>query len=194
MPSFTDLIWKEGDENLGGMIGNVYFIPKSILDTSGLTVDADGISLTGNIAVKDAATQEAVEIYATEDTVQLTDTQGGSVDGENTTQTLIFFHPGGKKEQASLKRKLTVTPGIWIAKDSEGNWRVVGLAALQDPSVPGSYKVSTDIQARVTAKEGTQGTRADTRKGTTYTVTYICTHEALFYNGDIPRKATPVGD
>jgi len=187
MPSFTDMIWKEGDENLGGMIGNVYFIPKSFLDVSGVTVDADGISLTGDISVKDPLTQEAVEIYATEDTVQLTDTQQGSIDGENTLQTLILFHPGGKKEQASFKRKITVTPGIWIARDSEGNWRVVGLAALQDPSTPGAYKLSTDIHARVTAKEGTQGTRADTRKGTTYTVTYVCTHEALFYNGAIPR-------
>lgn len=189
MPSFTDLIWDEGFENLGGMVGNVYFIPRSILELGAATVGADGVSITGDLTVTDPLTQEATEIYATEGTVQLLDAQQGEIDGESTLQTLIFLHPGSKKELASLKRKITTTPGIFIVKDSELNYRVVGLGAMQDPETPGTYILTKDIQARVTAKEGTSGNRGDTRKGTTFTVTYICAHEALFYDGVIPRIA-----
>lgn len=184
--SYIARVWAEGKENLGGLLGNLFFIPKSALDLSALTVDADGVTIVGDIAVQDALTQGAVEIYATEDTIQLTDTQGGSIDGETTTVTLIWVFPGSTKESASLKRQLTVTDGIYLAKDTEGNWRIVGLTLIEDPATPGTFSVNSDIQARVTAKEGTHGNRADNRKGTTFTVTYVSLHEAPFYSGAIP--------
>lgn len=184
--SFTDHIWEEGSENMGGAIGNLFWIPGSAADISALTC-ADGVTLAGNITPVD--TQKAIEIYATENSIELMDTQQGEIDGESTLNTLNFFTPGSKKELAALKRKLTVVPGIWFIRDSDYNWRVLGLAAIQDPDNIGQYFVTKDIQARVTAKEGTHGTRGDARKGTTFTVTYTAPHESLFYAGVIPHDS-----
>jgi hypothetical protein len=182
--SFTDHIWEEGSENMGGAIGNLFYIPGSAADISGLTC-TDGVTLVGDILPVD--TQKAIEIYATENSIEVLDAQQGEIDGESTLNTLTFFTPGSKKELVALKRKLTVVPGIWFFRDSDYNWRVLGLAAIQDPSSIGDYFVTKDIQARVTAKEGTHGTRGDARKGTTFTITYTAPHESLFYPGDIPH-------
>ena len=185
MPSFVDQVWAEGKENLGGLLGALYFLSISSADTSGVTVAADGVSLTGNVTA--AVAQKAIKIYATEDTIRLMDAQQGEVDGESVLNTLTFFMPGSTKESASFKRKVTTSPGIWFVKDSDLNWRVLGLAAIQDPETPGDYVVITDINARVTAKDGTHGGRTDERKGTTLTITQTTPHEALFYSGVIPH-------
>lgn len=187
--SFANLVWDEGSENLGGALGSVFYLPGSAADISALTC-TDGVTLIGDVGL--AGTQVAVEVYATEDSIDLLDAQQGEFDGENTLNTLSFFHPGSKKEQAAFKRKVTVVPGIWFVKDSDLNWRVVGLTALQ--TQVGTYKVTKDIQARVTAKEGTHGKRADTRKGTLYTVSYVCPHESMFYSGEIPLAAAPLAN
>lgn len=180
---FTDAVWEEGSENMGGLIGDVYYMPASAADISGLTC-TDGITLTGNIVP--VGSQEAVKIYATEASIELLDAQQGEIDGESTLNTLNFFFPGSKKALAAFKRKVTVVPGIWFARDSDNNWRVLGLTAIQVPTAIGTYTVSKDISARVTAKEGTHGNRGDTRKGTLITVTYTAVHEALFYDGVLP--------
>lgn len=181
--TFTDAVWEEGSENMGGLIGDVYYMPASAADISALTC-TDGITLTGNITP--VATQEAVRIYATEGSIELLDQQQGEIDGESTLITLNFFFPGSKKALAAFKRKVTVVPGIWFVRDTDNNWRVLGITAIQVPDAIGTYEVSKDITARVTAKEGTHGTRGDQRKGTMFTVTYTAVHEALFYDGVLP--------
>lgn len=182
--SFNTLAWEPGNENLGGLIGDVIFLPSHEADITGLTC-TDGITIAGNLALENS--QPAIKIYATEDSIDLTDTQEGDFDGERTRLQLQFFSPGSKKEQAILKRKVTVVPGIWLVKDTELNWRLMGLTILQKPD--GTYAVSKEIQAKVTAKEGTQGKRADGRRGTLYTVQQVAAHEAPFYSGTIPLTA-----
>ena len=183
--SFTDIIWEEGSENMGGLIGDVYFIPASAADISGLTC-TDGISLIGNIVPVDEEVQQAIRIYATEGTVQLTDVQQGEIDGESVLTTLMFFFPGSTAASAALKRKLKTGRGIWFAKDTNGVMRCLGLTAIQIPSALGTYTVNKDIVARMTAAEGTHGSRGDERKGTMFTITYTSVHEPLFYPGVLP--------
>lgn len=182
--SFTDHAWEEGSENIGGALGSLYWIPGSAADISGLTC-TDGVTILGNIVAE--AAQDAIKIYATENTINVSDAQAGEIDGEITSNTLVFFTPGSKKTLAALKRKITVVPGIWVFRDSDYNLRVIGLTAIQSPITVGTYFVTKDIQARVTAKEGTHGTRGDARKGTSFTVTYMAPHEALFMAGTIPH-------
>jgi hypothetical protein len=183
--SYTDLVWEEGSENMGGMIGDLYFMPASAADISGLTC-TDGISLIGNIVPVDVAEQQAVKIYATEGTIQMTDVQQGEIDGESVLTTLMFFFPGSTPATAATKRKLKTGRGIWFAKDTNGIMRVLGLTAIQVPTALGTYTVNKDIVARVTAAEGTHGTRGDERKGTMFTITYTSVHEPLFYPGVLP--------
>jgi hypothetical protein len=182
--SFIDHVWEEGSENIGGALGSLYWIPGSAADISGLTC-VDGVTILGDIAA--VGDQDAIKIYATENSINVSDAQAGEIDGEITSNTLVFFTPGSKKTLAALKRKITVVPGIWFFRDSDYNLRVIGLTAIQDPETIGEYFVTKDIQARVTAKEGTHGTRGDTRKGTSFTVTYMAPHEALFIDGKIPH-------
>lgn len=182
--SFTDQVYDEGKENLGGLLGAVYALPLSQADISALTC-TDGATLAGTLAL--VGSQNAIRIDVSEDSIDLNTAQSGDANGERKTQTLMFFIPG--QSQGELSRKLMSVPMVWFVKDSELKWRVVGISALQ--TAVGTYVVNKDIQARVTAQESTFGKRADARRGIMYTVTYVTAHEPLIYTGPIPVVVIP---
>lgn len=177
--SFTDHVYEEGKENLGGHLGAVFGLPLSAADISGLTC-TDGATLTGAFAL--LGTQTAFKIDVSEDSIDLTDPQSGDANGERITQQLQFFVAG--QNQGALKRKLMTVPMIWFVKDAELKWNVVGISALQTASE--TWTVNKDIEARVTTTESTWGRRADGRKGVLYTVTYITAHGPLKHDGALP--------
>ncbi len=177
--SFTDQVYEEGKENLGGLLGAVYALPLSQADISGLT-STDGAALTGTLAL--VGEQPAIKIDVSEDSIDLNTAQSGDANGERKTQTLMFFIPG--QNQGALSRKLMTVPMVWFVKDAELKFRVVGISALQ--TAVGTFVVNKDIQARVTTQESTFGKRADARKGIMYTVTYTTAHEPLGFAGPIP--------
>lgn len=180
--SFTETLWEEGSENLGGLLGHLLYIPQSQADISGLTC-TDGVTLIGDFAL--IGSQPFIKVYATEDSIDLGDVQSGDFDGEKKTNTASFFFPGSKAEVEAFKRKIAVVPGIWALRDTDLNWRIMGLTALQ--TAVGTYTVVKDIQARCTAQEGTHARRADGRKGTTFTITQIAPHAPLFHSGALPE-------
>jgi len=191
--TFTDVNWTEGSDNMPGMVGNGYFIPKSEVDLAACTVAADGVTLAGNIAVK--ALGRINEVYITENSGILTDADQGEIDGKYAKNKMVFFTPGSNPATASFKRAIRNTPGIWIFKDTSGNWRVLGVYASENPAwVEGSltedeFVPSLDIPARIVALNGTGGARGGDRKGSTFEVESDAPHEALFMTGDLPVNA-----
>lgn len=185
--SFVDQVWEDGRENFGGALGALYFMPRSAADISALTC-TDGMTITGNITP--VASEKAIKVYATDDSILYGEAQEGDPNGEKTMNTLAFFHPGDSKTSGAFKRKVSVTPGIWFFKDSLGNFRVLGLTILQNQDL-NTYTITTDVEARIRTREGTHGNRADSRKGTTYTINHVAPHEAPFYDGVIPHDDFP---
>lgn len=181
LPSFSNQVWDPGTENLGGLLGKVVALPLFAADIAGLTC-TDGKTLVGNLALVD--TQKAFTIDVSEDSIVLNHAQSGDANAEKTTQTLQFFVPG---PPTAFNRTAGVTPMIWFVKDAKLKYQVVGLSALQ--TEVGTYVVNKDIEARVTATEGTFGQRADARKGTLFTITYVTSHGPLEYGGTIPFTA-----
>jgi len=62
--AFADVIWNEGSDNMPGLVGNKFFIPRSEIDLSACTIGADGVTLVGNIALQVGG--RINEIYSTE--------------------------------------------------------------------------------------------------------------------------------
>lgn len=186
---FNDVNWLEGQDNMPGLVGEIYMIPKSEVDISALTIDADGVSTSGNITVK--AGGKIIKVYATENTGNITDSDQGDIDGKYTQNMLTWFTPGSFPQLEEYKRKVRNTPSIFIAKDTDFNWRLMGVWAAKNPeyTVGGQeplYVPSLDIPARINTINGTQGTRGGDRRGTTFEVMADAPHAALFYTGDLP--------
>lgn len=192
--AFADVAWTEGQDNMPGLVGNKFFIPRSGVDLSACTITDDGLGLAGNIAL--AVGARINEIYSTENSDSLTDSDQGEIDGKYTQNMLSFFTPGSYVGLESFKRAIRNTPGIWIFTDTKGNFRVLGVYAAENPAWTGPDDVvndrfipSLDIPARVNTINGTSGTRGGDRKGTTFEIMQDAPHAALFYTGDLPTNA-----
>jgi len=192
--AFADVQWNEGSDNMPGLVGNKFFIPRSEIDLAACTIAADGVTLLGNIAL--AVGGRINEIYSTENSDSLTDSDQGEIDGKYGQNMLSFFTPGSYAGLESFKRAVRNTPGIWIFKDTAGNFRVIGIYAEQNPAwTEGSmsedeFIPSLDLPARVSTINGTSGTRGGDRKGTTFEIMADAPHAALFVAGDIPTNAS----
>lgn len=191
--AFADVIWNEGSDNMPGLVGNKFFIPRSELDIAACTIGADGVTLVGNIALTVGG--RINEIYSTENSDSLSDADQGDIDGKYGQNMLTFFTPGSYVGLESFKRAVRNTPGVWIFKDTAGNWRVLGIYAEQNPAwtegslLEDEFLASVDLPARVSTINGTSGTRGGDRKGSTFEIMADAPHAALFYAGTVPVNA-----
>jgi hypothetical protein len=192
--AFADVQWLEGQDNMPGLVGNKFFIPRSEIDITALTIAADGVTLVGNPTLKPGG--RITEIYSTENSDQLVDSDQGEIDGKYTQNMLTFFTPSSYKELESFKRAVRNTPGVWFFKDTKGNMRVMGIYAEENPDwTEGSltedeFIPSLDIPARVNTMNGTSGTRGGDRKGTTFEIMQDAPHAALFLDGVLPSNGS----
>lgn len=181
--AFEDLSWPQGSENMGGLIGDLFFIPIEDVDDASLpTLDADGVSITGNIAPKSG--KEFFQIYHTKGTGKIDDTTVGERDSKSYENMLEFFHPGQGKELANFKAEVCNTPGLWIGKDSKGNYRVLGMCAINGA-------ISIERPAYCESIQGSTGAAASDQNGSTFQVKAAAPHPALYYAGTIPTAPVP---
>lgn len=190
---FIDIEWKDGQDNMPGTVGDVKFLPTSAADISGVTVNDDGVTLEGDITLNQDG--KIINIYATDRSGNATDENQGDIDGSYAENMLTWMIPGSFKEQESYKRKVRNTRGIYLFRDSDFNWRVIGIWAAQNPKYTEGgqepkYVASLEKPA-YTAVSGTQGASGGDRRGSTITVTSDAPHGALFYEGDIPENPVP---
>ena len=175
MPPFEDVLWAQGKDNMGGLVGDIYFCPTEDVDfttpptLTGNTIDA--------IAVK--AGKKFFRVYHTRGTGKIDDNIIGERDGKAYENMLEFFHPGNSEAMQKFKRLVKNTPGVWVAKDTDGKFRVLGIVALGEE---GSEIVSLDMPAYVDTAPGTTGAAVEERRGTTMTVRSESPHPPLFLN------------
>lgn len=186
---FADSIWAEGSDNMPGLVGNKFFIPRSEIDISALTIAPDGVTAVGNVALKVGG--RINEVYSTENSDQLADADQGEIDGKYTQNMLTFFTPGSYKNLESQKRAMRNTPAVWFFFDTAGNLRILGIYAAENPAwteggIEPEFIPSLDLPARVSTINGTSGTRGGDRKGTTFEIMQDAPHAALFLDGVLP--------
>lgn len=182
MPPFSDLLWPQGKDNMGGLLGELYYIPTEDLDESQLpTLDVDGVTLTGDFVPK--TDKKFFRIYCTRGTGVLQDNSVGERDGKSHENLVDFFIPGAVKNVESFKRRVQNTPCVIVCSDTDGNFRVLGVAALGDE---GSESVSLAMPAYLESKTGTTGAAGTDRRGSTFQFKSEAPHPPLFYDGTIP--------
>lgn len=174
-----DLKWEQGRQNMGGLIGEVFFVPIDDVDTSDEnlpTLDADGVTVTGDIVLK--AAKKWISIYHTSGTGKIDSNSVGERDGKSFENILEFNFPGSKKEVVAHNKQVLNTPGLYIGQDTDGNMRIIGLTVINGVL---SYKLPVYTESIAST---TGAARAD-KRGTTYQAKAEAPHEALFYEGAI---------
>lgn len=178
--TLTNLQWTQGQQNMGGIIGNIYYCPIEDILTFPTASAAGKLDTTGTFVCKTG--KKFITIYHTAETGKLDDTTVGDRDGKSKENLLEFFFPGSKQDVAEFERFSLNTPCVVICKDTNGNYRLLGVGSFDDTT----DALTGDIPAYLESSSGTTGTARADRRGKTFQFKHSANHEAIYYKGTIP--------
>ena len=168
----TDLLFAEGTENMGGLIGEIYAILAS--DVESITLAPDGVTATA-IVLK--AGKKFSRIYFTKDTGKVEDAEVGERDGGSFETSLSFFSPGNSATLLKLKKMFNNGGFIFVAMDAQGQMRIVGSKLYPAYREPGNI---------------TTGGTPTERRGGTFNFKAASNSPALIFTGTVTLEAAPV--
>lgn len=175
--AFEDLVWSQGKQNMGGLIAEVLFCPIDDVDKDTIpALDADGVTITGDIVL--ATNKKWIQIYHTRGTGKIDSNSVGERDGKSFENICEFNFPGGEKAVVAHNKQVLNTPGLYIGKDTDGNYRLLGVSVINGA-------VSFEMPAYTESIVATTGAASADKRGTTYQAKSEAPHEALYYEGAI---------
>lgn len=172
-----NVLWPQGADNMGGLIGDIFFVPMADVDKTALPVIGADLVITGDITLNALAYFYA--IYQTRLTSKIDDATVGERDGRSKDVMFEFKFPGDTPEIIAFCRKVQNTPGILIAKDPQGKQRILGVAVIDNA---GTDEVTFDLPAYLESDTGTTGVGSDA-KGHTLIFKAESLTKALIYEG-----------
>ncbi len=164
-PAFAPLMYKMGQNNMGGFKPCVLFIPaRSVSTVPTVPLPKDAADNTGLVTadgtftfIEGSGVAQPIYLYSTDGEVDYKAEPQGEADGISFKPTLTFFFPGNTPEMHAFNALVKNTQGYYVFEDVDGRQMMLGqpgLPASTSPSFAGGKA------------------RAD-RRGTTYTATGI---------------------
>ena len=169
--TFTDLLWTDGTDNMGGIQTIGYFIPVDDIDTEP-TIPEDSVVMTGDYVLESEKYWN--KIYSTQETNSVVDENQGEVDGQSFKHIGTIFFPGTTEGALSFARMVNNSNMVFILLDAQGVRRVIGSKAF-----PAKCKPSF-----------TTGVATADRKGMTMQIVSYGNWPAPVYKGDIQLSAS----
>ena len=182
--AFQDILWTQGSDNMGGLVGDLYYAPTEDIDfTTPPTLDADGVTVSGDITMKTGKFFN--RIYHTRGTGKIDSTVVGERDGRSFENICEFKFPGETPEVVAFERQVLNTPLVVIGKDAQGRQRLLGINVIKDTA--GTSDVLTlDFPAYLESLNATTGAAGSDAKGHTFQFKTEALSTPLFYTGAIP--------
>lgn len=185
--AFEDILWTQGQDNMGGLVDDLYYVPIDDIDlTVPLTLEADGVTIDDDIVLK--ATKKWFRIYHTRGTGKLDDSLVGERDGKSFENMVEFKFPGDTAALVKFKRQVANTPLAVICKDAQGNYRLLGVTLQKDPATAADA-VTIKFPAYIEQASGTTGAKGSDAKGHTFQIKAEAVCPPLFYTGEIDVSA-----
>jgi hypothetical protein len=175
--NFEDMLWADGQENMGGLKTIGYYALAADIDEwptlkSNPTSAAEEVTLQGNFRMKDG--KHWRKLYSTMETSKIDDENQGERDGQSFNTTAEIFYPGTKAEALGFAKLANNSNMVFILDElSGGNRRVLGTQGL-----PAKVKPSF-----------TTGTATADRKGMTMEIQCYGYTPAPLYEGVIELES-----
>ena len=178
----VDLLFPQGTQNMAGICGYIFVAPIELVDLASLPpVSAVGkLDLVGDIPFVTGG--RWYRIFHTEETGKIDFNIVGPINGKSFEHRLEIFIPGASLEQSEFLSEIINSNLLWAARDTDGQYRLLGLQRLD----PAAVTTSICMKANVDTGEGTTGQARTDAKGMTLTVKSSAPHAPLFYNGLFP--------
>lgn len=172
MYNFANMLWGDGNENMGGVKTIIYYAPIADIDnfpalpTSPATAEEE-VTLEGNFDF--LAGKYFFKLYTTQETSEVVDENQGEVDGQSFVQKSTVFFPGTAAEALAFAKAVNNSNMVFVITESTGLRRVIGSEAF-----PAKCKPSF-----------TTGKATADRKGMTMEIQSYGYTPAPIYNGVI---------
>ena len=181
--AFDDLL-KTENQNLAGIVGEIFWAPVEDIATFPVLSAAGAGDTTADDIVMGAG-KKFLRLYHTDETGKLDANMIGERDGKAAEAMLEWFYPGASAKLIEQKRQMQNTPGVFICKDTDGNYRILGVVNLD----PTGTVCTGDIPAYMESGNSTSGAKRADRRGTTFQVKWSGPHDPIIYKGAVPIVA-----
>ena len=184
--AFEDILFGQGQDNMAGLIGDLYFAPLDDIDLTALPAIGADLVVTGNITLK--ALKKFFRLYNTRGNGKITSNVVGERDGRSFENIFEYKFPGDTKEVISFLRQVSNTPGVLIGKTPQGVYRLLGLSVVKDTD--GVTDVTTfDLPAYLETAAGDSGAAGADAKGHTISFKSEALCPPLIYTGTVDLDA-----
>jgi hypothetical protein len=156
MPTWNDVTWADGQENMGGtsQVEILYAVAEDIVTWPDYVAvpatDADYNTVTDSFVM--VATKKFHKLYLTPETGEVKSSLIGGVDSRSFKHEFEGFHPGGSDAVEALLTKFKNSRGAFVIQESDGTIRLVG---------------TKKFPARLEAVDSTSGKKYDDSRGKT---------------------------
>jgi hypothetical protein len=186
--ALIDLKWSQGTQNLGGIVGDIYYCP--IEDIASFpALSAAGVCETATSSLFVCKTgKKFIAIYHTAETGKIDSNSVGDIDGKGIENFIEFFYPGNKLDLKNFSRFALNTPCVVIAKNTSGEFEIIGVVNLDESTTT----LTGDIPAYLESVNYSSGGKRADRKGKTFKFRQPGSpHDGILYKGTIPLTPAP---
>lgn len=182
MPPMNDLLFVQGNDNLSGIVGELYHSPSAdVLTLPALASAASLKTAATNIAMK--STKKFQRLYITDETGKIDTNPVGERDGKGRESILTGRYPAMGVELEDFLRQVQNTPAVLIYRLARnGKLYLLGVSQLDI----GSTVLSLDIPAYFDQGAGSSGDARSSQNGALLGWKFTAAHGPIEYAGTVP--------
>jgi len=174
MPDFDDLLWPDGEDNIGGTQVNHYYAPLNHFNILPVPVEP-AVSLEDMVTISTDVEfitgRKFLKLYSTQDTGRVLDKLVGEFDGKSFEHSFEWFFPGTLEKALALITKFANSNMVFVASEADGKKRLIG---------------STKFPAKLSMADVDTGAKTSDRKGVKLKVESRGITPSPVYTGALP--------
>lgn len=178
----NDLLFTQGNDNLSGIVGEIYIARSADVETLPDLAAATSLKTAAEDIVMASGTKFQ-RVYITDATGMITVNSVGERDGKGRESVLQGRYPAMGTELADFIRQVQNTPSILIYRLARnGKLYMLGVSQLDITSTT----LSKDIPAYFDGAEATSGDARSAQNGALLTWRWTAAHDPIEYAGAVP--------
>jgi hypothetical protein len=178
--ALNDLLFTQGQDNMAGIIGEIYLVPSAHAITIPALAAASSLSITDNIVLDTGKSWK--RLYFTDETGKVDFTPVGERDGRALQTIVSCRYPKLNKELFDWLRSVqNGTLLVMFKMANSGKKFVIGLTQFDITST----ELTTDIPVYFEAVEGSSGDTRASQNGALISFKYTSHHGPIEYNGTV---------
>ena len=176
----NDLLYAQGQDNLAGLVGEIYYCPsEDILTLPALAVASSLKTAAADIVCK--STKKFARVYMTDETGKVEPKTVGEEDGKGRETMLTFRYPAMGTELEDFISDVQNTPAVILYRLARnGKWYLLGVSRLNKAQTT----LSLAIPAKFTTGDGSSGEKRADQNGAVLGWRFGSAHGPIEYAGD----------